>query len=235
MLLYLCLNIGLLGVLPWEKLAESATIGAAVMESTWGKTTAQAFTGLIIITAFASLFTGFLGASRVPYNAARDKLFFSAFGRLHPRLNFPHVALLVMGVATAIGSFFSLDDVIALLTAVIVLVQAIAQIVALTVLRRRQPELRRPYRMWLYPLPSILALVGWIFVYLNSGRLMIELSVAWVTLGVIAFLIWAKLEKTWPFGPKEIREEFLQAQRAADDPRVVTARELTTLGNQLFT
>ena len=168
----------------------------------------------------------------------RDKLFFPIFGRLHPRLNFPHVALLVMGLITAVGSLFKLDAVINMLTAVTVLVQAIAQIVALTVLRRRQPNLTRPYRMWWYPLPSIVALVGWIFVYIASGWPMLldpdtlknlhgseywsaillspgPLSVAWLALGIVAFLIWAWIEKTWPFGPKEMREEFLENPSAA--------------------
>jgi amino acid transporter len=153
---------------------------------------------------------------------------------LHPRLNFPHVALLVIGVVTAIGSLFDLSTVINMLMAVTVLVQAVAQIVALTVLRYRQPNLPRPYRMIGYPLPSLIALIGWIYVYIASAWPMLldakdlenlhgwdywktilltpgPLSLVWLALGVIAFLIWAHFEKTWPFGPKEIREEFLAA------------------------
>jgi amino acid transporter len=209
MLIYLVMNVGILGVLPWQTLAKSTSIGSDVMEYTWGKRAAQVFTALIIITGFASVFTGLLGASRVPYNAARDKLFFPIFARLHPRLNFPHVSLLVMGIASAIGTFFSLDTVINMLMAAIILIQALAQIVALTVLRHRQPKLRRPYRMWLYPLPSIIAFAGWTYIYWASGWKMMLLSVAWFLLGVIAFLIWAAFEHTWPFGPKEIREQFL--------------------------
>jgi amino acid transporter len=183
-----------------------------VMENTWGKRTAQAFTALIIITAFASIMTGLLGGSRVPYNAAKDKLFFPIFGRLHPRLNFPHCALLAMGMATAIGTFFSLNDLFNMLMAVMVLIQGIIQIAALTVLRLRQPNLRRPYRMWLYPLPSLIALAGWLFIYAKSGNWTILISLAWLALGVAAFFIWAYYERTWPFGEKEIREEFLEAQ-----------------------
>jgi amino acid transporter len=215
MLIYLCMNVGIMGVLPWQDLAKSTSIGSIVMERTWGRTAAQAVTALIIITGFASVFTGLLGASRLPYNAAKDKLFFPIFGRLHPRLNFPHVALLVMGIVTALGTFLTLETVIMMLTAAIVLVQSIAQIAALTVLRRRQPNLRRPYRMFLYPLPSLIALAGWGYVYAASGVKMILLSLAWVALGVIAFGVWAWFERTWPFGPKEIREVYLEAQERA--------------------
>jgi amino acid transporter len=102
--------------------------------------------------------------------------------------------------------------------AVIVIVQALAQIFALFVLRRRQPGLKRPYKQWLYPVPSILALAGWIYVYVSANNTAtslpplarpIELSLFWLAAGIIAFLIWARVEKTWPFGPKEIKEVFL--------------------------
>jgi amino acid transporter len=159
---------------------------------------------------------GLLGGSRVPFNAARDGLFFRPFARLHPRHHFPVLGVLVMGFLTAFFSFFNLSTVISMLTAVIVLVQGVAQIVALTVLRRRQPNLRRPYRQWLYPVPSIIALVGWIYVYYAAGWLPIVLSLAWVAVGVVAFVIFAKIENIWPFAPLEIHEEFL-ASSAEDE------------------
>jgi amino acid transporter len=208
MTIYLVMNIGVLGVVPWKEIAASTSIGSLVMERTWGMGAARILTGLIIVTAFASVFTGLLGASRVPCNAAKDRLFFPIFGRLHPRLNFPHVALLVMGLVTAIGTFFPLDVVINLLTAVMVLVQSLGQIAALITLRSRQPDLVRPYRMRGYPWVAFIAAAGWLYIYFSSGTKMMLLSLAWLVCGVIAFLIWARAERNWPFGPKEIREEF---------------------------
>jgi amino acid transporter len=143
----------------------------------------------------------------VPYNAARDGVFFRAFGRLHPRGDFPHVALIVLGVITAVGSLLTLTTIISMLTAVIVIIQAVAQIVALTVLRRREPGRRRPFRQWLYPLPSLAALAGWAYVYSSAGRVPVELSVAWVAAGVVAFLVWARVTGVWPFGPRRFRED----------------------------
>jgi amino acid transporter len=206
MVAYLAMNIGVLGVVPWHTAAHSQSVASLVLERTWGKAAADITTVLILVTAFGSIFAGLLGGSRVPYNAARDGLFFRPFGRLHPRHHFPHVALLVMGLVTAAGSFFSL--VISVLLAVFVIVQAIAQVVALTVLRRRQPDLPRPYRQWLYPLPSLLALVGWGYVYVSSGHTPIVFSIVILAAGVVAFLIWARAEREWPFGPKHIHEDF---------------------------
>ena len=209
MVLYLALNIGVLGVVPWQKVGQSTSIASLVLEQIWGKGVSSLVTVLIIITAFASVFAGLLGGSRVPFNAARDGVFLRQFGKLHPRYHFPHISLIVMCVITAIGSFFTLSTIINMLIAVIVLIQGIGQVVALTVLRRRQPNLRRPYRMWLYPIPSIIALVGWGYVYYSSGLTPILLSLAWVAAGVVAYLLWARfVEHTWPFGPKEIKEEY---------------------------
>ncbi len=208
MAIYLVMNVGVLGVVPWKDVADSKSIGSLVMERTWGRRAALVFTALVIITGFASLVAGLLGASRIPFNAAKDRLFFKVFAQMHPRFNFPHIGLLVMGAVTAVASFFPLDQVINMLTAAIVLIQGVAQVIALFVLRRRQPNLPRPYRMTLYPLPALVALAGWAFAYYWSGRPVILLSLAWLALGVIAFLIWARFERTWPFGPIEVREAF---------------------------
>jgi amino acid transporter len=217
MVLYLALNIGVLGVVPWQTIGQSSSIASLVLEKVWGKGVSSVVTIFIIITAFASVFAGLLGGSRVPFNAARDGVFLRQFGKLHPRYHFPHVALIVMCVITAAGSFFSLATVINMLIAVIVLIQGIGQVAALTVLRRRQPELKRPYRMWLYPLPSIIATLGWVYVYYSAGLLPILLSLGWVAAGVVAYLLWARyVEHTWPFGPREIMEEYLGRPNEAE-------------------
>jgi len=226
MIFYLAMNIGVLGVIPWHVVGKSSSIASLVFTHTWGGVAADAFTILIVITAFASVFAGLLGGSRVPYHASRDGVFFSAFAHMHPRHGFPSVALLAMGVITAIGTFLPLTTVINVLAAVIVFVQAVAQIVALTVLRRRQPDLPRPYRQWLYPVPSLIALAGWLYVYASAQTLSLELSGAWLAAGVLAFLAWAHHRRAWPFGPRRIREAFLpgRAVNAAAESRVSTHR-----------
>jgi len=213
MVAYLAMNIGVLGTVPWQVAAKSQSVASLVLDRTWGKAAADITTVLILVTAFGSIFAGLMGGARVPFNAARDGLFFRPFGRLHPRHHIPHVALLVMGAITAVGSFFTLSTVINVLLAVFVIVQAVAQVVALTVLRRRQPQLPRPYRQWLYPLPSLIAFGGWIYVYTSSGHTPIIFSLVILAAGLLAFLVWSRIERQWPFGSKEIREDFL------DDPQ----------------
>ncbi|HEX7735758.1 MAG TPA: APC family permease [Ktedonobacteraceae bacterium] len=220
MAFYLAMNIGVLGVAPVKDIIASFSVAALVLQKTWGTVAAQIVTVLILITAFASVFMGLLGGSRVPYNAAKDGLFFRQFATLHPKHHFPVLGVLTMGVLTAAFSFFPLGTVISMLTAVIVLVQGVAQVVALTVLRQRQPTLRRPYRQWLYPVPSIIALIGWAYAYYAAGWLPIVLSLAWIVAGVVAFLIFARVEKIWPFAPNEIKEEYLNAEAETESESV---------------
>jgi amino acid transporter len=208
----LSMNIGIIGVVPWQAAEKSTSIGTDFMQRVWGRPGADVIAVLIIVAAFASVYTGLLGASRLPYNAAREKLFFKPFGRLHPRLRFPHISLLVMGLVTAVASFLPLTTVINALIALTLFTQFIAQIGALTILRRKQPNLVRPYRQWLYPVPSILALAGWIYIFQASGWAAIRVAIGWTVLGIIAFGIWARAEHVWPFGPKEIKEEFLEPE-----------------------
>jgi amino acid transporter len=210
------MNIGIIGVLPWQVAEKSTSIGTEFIQQVWGHGAAGVIAVLIIICAFASVYTGLLGASRLPYSAAREKLFFKPFGLLHPRLHFPHISLLVMGLVTAIACFFSLATIINALIALTLFTQFIAQIAALTILRRKQPGLKRPYKQWLYPVPSILALAGWVYIFQASGWAAIRIAIGWTVLGIIAFLIWARREHVWPFGPKEIREEFLAEQAEAE-------------------
>ncbi|MGW9434423.1 APC family permease, partial [Streptomyces decoyicus] len=223
MTIYLLLQIGTLGIVNWQDMLDphstaSSSVASAVLEKAWGRGAADTVTVLILITAVASVFTGLLGGSRVPYDAARDRVFFRPYGKLHPRHRFPVLGLLTMGAVMAVGFLIGrhtdLATIIQLLTTVMVIVQSLAQVAAVTVLRRRQPGLRRPYRMWLHPLPSVVALAGWLVIYgyadRNSpGRHPIEWSLAWVGAGVVAFLAWARYEKEWPFGPKQISEEYL--------------------------
>jgi amino acid transporter len=92
--------------------------------------------------------------------------------------------------------------------ATLVIIQSLAQVAAIVVLRRRQPELRRPYRQWLYPVPTLIALVGWVYIYVSADWLSIGLSLGWIAVGALAYLVYAKAERTWPFGPKDINEAF---------------------------
>ncbi|AQT82786.1 amino acid permease [Mycolicibacterium litorale] len=209
MSLYFLLQIGVLGSVPLEELKSASSVASTVLEQAWGSGVARVVTVLIVVAAVGSVFAGLLGGSRVPYEAARDKVFLPMFGKLHPRLHLPTAGVLAMGAITMIGSLFTLTTIINAAVATLVIIQSLAQVAAIIVLRRRQPDLPRPYRQWLYPVPTIIALVGWVYIYISAEWLSIGLSLCWIAIGCVAFLVYAKTERTWPFGPKDIKETFV--------------------------
>ncbi|MFC4079025.1 APC family permease [Amycolatopsis samaneae] len=211
MTLYFLLQVGVLGSIPLEELKSATSVASTVLEQAWGSGVAKTLTVLIVVAAIGSVFAGLLGGSRVPYEAARDKVFLRAFGKLHPRLNMPTLGVVTMGFLTAVFSLFSLSEVINAALACLILLQSLAQVAAIVVLRRRQPGLKRPYRQWLYPVPTIVAAIGWVYIFVFSNDSFSKyLAIGWVVFGLLIFLVWAKAEKTWPFGPKEIRETFVE-------------------------
>ena len=218
MSLYFLLQIGVLGSIPLDELKTATSVASSVLEQAWGSTAAQIITGLIVVAAIGSVFAGLLGGSRVPYEAARDKVFLPMFGHLHPKLHLPTAGVLAMGVITIIGSLFTLTTIINAAVATLLLIQSLAQVAAIIVLRRRQPNLVRPYRQWLYPVPTIIAGVGWVYIYLSATWLSIGLSLGWIAIGCIAFLAYAKTERTWPFGPLPIGEAFVEKGDAVQSP-----------------
>src|SRR5262245_66484318 len=121
------------------------------------------------------------------------------FGRLRPSPNFPVVWLLAIGVISIICSFFSLGVVIDVLIATRIIVQFIGQIFAVALLRKNAPNMERPYRIWLYPLPSLIAIVGWLFIYLTIKPEVIKFSLVALAVGVVSFLAWSRGASKWPF------------------------------------
>ena len=203
--IYIGINLSLIGVIPWRDFVpaaehpESGFIVSIFMQRIYGEGVATFFTLLILWTAFGSVFALLLGYSRIPFAAATSGYFFRAFGRLHPTKDFPYISLLVLGAISIVAGFFPLGTVIDALIVTRILVQFMGQVVGLMLLRRRAPGMPRPYRMWLYPLPALIALVGWIFLFATTSPRVILFGVGVLALGCLAFLLWSWRTQRWPF------------------------------------
>ena len=204
-LIYLGVNLSIIGVVPWREFVPAAAhpkssfVVSIFMQQIYGSRVATIFTLLILWTAFGSVFALLLGYSRIPFAAAQSGYFFRAFGRLHPTKDFPYVSLLVLGAISIVAGFFSLGTVIDALIVTRILVQFMGQAVGLILLRRHAPKMPRPYRMWLYPLPALVALAGWIFVFATTQVEVILFGVGVLAVGFVAFLLWSSSTKGWPF------------------------------------
>ena len=162
--IYLLMNACLISVLPMRQAIASKSIVGDYLALLLGTRAAQWVTVLILWTAFASIFSLMLGYSRILYAAARDGNFFRIFSRLHARDSYPHVAILFLGLVAAVFCLLPLPKVVQGLVSIRVLIPFIAQVIGAVILRVREPERPRPFRMWLYPLPAIVALGLWTYV-----------------------------------------------------------------------
>lgn len=196
-LIYVGIHLSFLGSLPWREFIgkEGFPIAAIFMEKWHGRTAAVLLTLLIVWTTFAGVFALMLGYSRIPYAAARDGGFFKVFASLHPTGAFPHVSLVVIGILSIAFAFLPLMWIIGALLITRFVVQFIGQIAALMWLRAHHPEMERPFKMWLYPLPCLIALAGWLFLIATQDLTTKLYGAAALAFGVAAFFIWRRPER----------------------------------------
>jgi amino acid transporter len=191
-ILYFLMTVAIIGVIPWQEAAQSEAVAATLVSRVFGPRLATAFAWLVVWTAIAGVFAMALGYSRIPFAAARNGDFFKVFGTLHAG-GFPIVSIICLGLLTTVACYFPLDMVIEVAVAVRILVQFIGQIVGLHILRKTRPDIPLPFRMRLYPLPSLIALVGWLFVLGTRETFVLEVALGVTAAGVPAFFIWQTL------------------------------------------
>jgi len=179
---------------------------AEIAQSAFGHFAGQILASLILWSAFSSVFSLLLGYSRVPYAAARDGNYFAGLGAVHERHGIPHRSLVALGLVATVFCFFSLKEVITLLVVLRILLQFLLQQVGVIWLRIRQPHLKRPFRMPLYPLPPLMAIAGFLFVLAYRPNPLLELGVAAgvALVGTAIYLVRARGRREWPFSEAEI-------------------------------
>jgi len=192
--LYIVMSTAILGMVPWREAQQSRTIAALFIGRTFadpahGRIAAIVMTSLILFVTASSLYAVILGYSRIPFAAARDGQFFSVFGRLHPTKHFPHISLLTIGAVTLPFCFFSLGQLVNWLVQVQILLQFVWQCAAVILLRRYRPDVAKPFRMWLYPVPAVVSLAMWIYIFLAAPAAGIAFSAAFLALAVGAYAL----------------------------------------------
>lgn len=197
-LIYMTMNLCIIGVVPWRQAMESKNIAADFMETLYGRPWAVAFTWLILWTAAACMFSITLGYSRIPFAAARQGDFYGVFGKLHPEGRYPWVSLLALGVLTSLFCFLDLTTVISAAVCVRIVVQFLGQIVALHIVRTTRPDIHLPFRMWFYPIPSLIAAAGWVFVLATADRFALLLSLGVVLSGLGVYSYSGMSAKSYP-------------------------------------
>ncbi|MGA3049320.1 MAG: APC family permease [Terracidiphilus sp.] len=174
---------------------------ADIARSAFGGWAGYTIAGLVVWTAFASVFSLLLGYSRVPYAAARDGNYFRFLAAVHPKHGIPHRSLVALGLVASAFCFLTLNQVITLLVITRIVLQFFLQHVGVMLLRAQRPELKRPFRMPWFPLPPLLAMAGFVFMLVNRSHALKGLAVAFAIgfSGTVVYLIRAKKLEEWPF------------------------------------
>ena len=176
-------------------------LAADIAQSAFGHWAGRLMAALIVWTAFSSVFSLLLGYSRVPYAAARDGNYFRALAAVHPRHGIPHRSLVALGAVACGFCFFSLQQVITMLVITRILLQFFPQQIGVMLLRARQPELKRPFRIPLYPLPPLAAMAGFAFLLINrvNAAWGLTLAAGIACSGTLVYLWRARRLGQWPF------------------------------------
>jgi len=170
-ILYLLMNISVMSVISWQEIKPGEKHLASIfMERIYGNWGGIIITVLILWIALASLFAVVLGYSRIPYAAAADGNFFQLFSRLHPTKDFPYISLIFLcSLGFIFSLLFKLDKAIDSILAMRIIIQFIGQSVGLILLRKRPGTNNLPFKMWLYPLPVLLSICIWLFLFISTG------------------------------------------------------------------
>jgi amino acid transporter len=198
-ILYFFMTVSIIGVVPWQQAVVSQHVVSDFMQLIYGHWAAQVITALILGAAFASVFALMLGMSRIPYAAAVEGQFFKPFARLNPKGHFPSVSILTLGALSVLFCFFKLENIIQILMVIQVIILFLAQILAVTLIRRYRKDIERPFKMWLYPLPSILAATLWLLVLVSTGWKLVAIGLAVLAVGVSLYILRARTLGQWPF------------------------------------
>jgi amino acid transporter len=202
--MYVAMNFA---ALPWVREAQMGAgapherLVAEMARSAFGTWAGWLMSALVVWTALSSVFSLLLGYSRVPYAAARDGNYFRFLAAVHPRHHIPHRSLVALGVVAACFCFLSLSQVITMLVITRILLQFLLQQVGVIVLRVQRPELERPFRIPLYPLPPVAAMAGFLFILANRAHALGGLAVALAIgiSGTAIYMIRARRLSEWPF------------------------------------
>ena len=161
LVVYVLANLAYFHVLPTSQIMGASTVASDAARRFLGAAGGAFVAVGVMISSFASLNGSILSGSRIPYATARAGLFPAALATVHPRYHTP--ALSLIGQAIIAGIFALTGEYQSLYTKVIFsefLFYALCT-AGVFVLRRREPDLPRPYRTWGYPLvPAIFVILA---------------------------------------------------------------------------
>ena len=157
---YLIINAAYLFALPLADVARSQAVAVDAMTRVAGGAGTAVVAALVMLSTFGGLNAGLLTGPRVYFAMAEDGLFFRQVAAVHPRYRTPHVAVAIVVVLTAVNASLRTFEQLAEAFVLLLYPFLALTVAAVFVLRRRRPELERPYRTAGYPIVPLVFLLG---------------------------------------------------------------------------
>jgi APA family basic amino acid/polyamine antiporter len=199
MALYLVMNAVYVYAMPVPQIAQEGTLAQAAATTLFSPSIAVSLSFVIAISALGGCSSCVLAGARISYAMGRDALFFKSMGDVHPRFRTPHIALIAQGVWSAAIALTGTYDQLFTYTMFGMVLSYVACVVALFVLRRSQPNTRRPYRCFGYPwLPGLYVVLigGWILNTVVERPSEAFSCIAVMAIGVPGYLYWKRSGNT---------------------------------------
>ena len=195
LVLYIMINIAYLKVLPMDSLIGELKVGEATAKSLYGPGIAGAFVVVVIISMFGSLNGNILVGPRISYAMAKDELFFSKAADVHPKFHTPGNAIMIQGFWAAVLVLSGTFEEIITLVVFVNFMMWIAASSTVFVLRKKQPELERPYKVWGYPYVPAFFIIFSSAILINTffeSPQQSLMGIGLTLLGIPAYLYWKK-------------------------------------------
>ena len=204
--MYMVMGTVMLGLIPWQEAEQTRTIASIFIQRTftnpaYGHVAGVAMTAMILFVTAASLYAVILGYSRIPFAAARDGQFFHVFARVHPTKHFPHVSLLTIGAVSIPFCFLTLGQILNWVVLVNIITQFVWQCAGVILLHRYRKDIPQPFVMWLYPIPALLSLALWLYVFVTGPVSGILFSFGFLGAGIAAYFLFVRRTSAASPGP----------------------------------
>ena len=193
--LYLMANVVYFHILPFADVAASQHVASEVVQTFAGSRGAAWLTAAMALSAFGALHVVVLTGARIPYAMARDGVFFHFAERIHPSFRTPSGSLILLGsIAALLALSGTYEELYSLFVFAVWIFFALTAI-ALLCLRRKEPNLIRPYRAWGYPFTPLIFLAAALALTVNLWMVRpvrSSLGLAVILLGIPFFYRWHK-------------------------------------------
>lgn len=196
MAVYLAINIAYLWMAPASELATVTSPASLVATKLFGNIGGKLISAGILISVFGTTNGYILTGSRIPYVLSKDGLIpgYKIFTKVNKGSS-PYNAIWLIAILSCLYALTGQFNLLTDLTIFAVWAFYVLTFIGVIILRRKKPDLHRPYRVPLYPVIPIIAIVGGLFVIINQLVTAIYISLGGIIITLIGLPVYAYMNK----------------------------------------